>query len=199
MKIAVIHDDANVFRSTPAYARLAAHEVSVAIDASTDPYGMVAQVADCDALVLTQQRVAITRSIVERLPRVKFISQTGAHLSHLDIEACTEHGIVISTGRPGDRGTPYTTTGELAWGLILASLRHIPYEVDQRALHAATRLCRAPRLRNDVRLGGRFDSRVCGRQADQRRESGGDRGALTMFALDVHWQCARPKGIAARA
>ena len=91
------------------------------------------QVAGCDALVLTQQRVPLTRPVIEKLPQLKFISQTGGNVYHLDVPACTEHGIVISAPRhgAGDGKNPYSTTGELAWGLILASLRHIPFEVER--------------------------------------------------------------------
>ncbi|RPI42223.1 MAG: D-2-hydroxyacid dehydrogenase family protein [Betaproteobacteria bacterium] len=131
MKIAVIHDYANVFRTTPAYARLHDHEVTIHTDAYTDPGRVVEQAGDSDALVLTQQRVPIIRQVVERLPRLKFISQTGGNLYHLDIAACTERGILISASGGGESGSPYSTTAELAWGLILASLRHIPYEVER--------------------------------------------------------------------
>ena len=129
MKIAVIHDYADVLRTTPAYARLSGHEVTIHTDAYADPDRVVEQASDSDALLLTQQRVPITRHIVERLPRLKFISQTGGNVYHLDIAACTERGIVISASGGGERGSAYSTTAELAWGLILSSLRHIPYEV----------------------------------------------------------------------
>src|SRR5512139_2270164 len=129
MKIAVIHDYADVFRTTPAYARLHGHEVSVHTDAYIDPNRVVEQVGPADAVVLTQQRVPLTRQVLERLPRLKFISQTGGNVYHLDIAACTERGIVISASGGGERGSPYSSTAELAWGLILASLRHVPYEV----------------------------------------------------------------------
>ncbi|MCC6534736.1 MAG: D-2-hydroxyacid dehydrogenase family protein [Burkholderiales bacterium] len=131
MKIAVIHDYADVFRRTRAFARLQAHEVAVHTDAYTDPGRVVKQVAGCDALLLTQQRVPITRDIVAHLPQLKFIAQTGRNVSHVDVPACTEHGIVISAGADSSGGSAYSTTGELTWGLILAALRHLPYEVER--------------------------------------------------------------------
>jgi len=131
MKIAVIHDYANVFRTTSAYARLGGHEVSIHNDAYSDPGRVVEQVGAADALVLTQQRVPITRQILERLPNLKFISQTGGNVYHLDLAACTERGVVVSASGGGERGSPYSSTAELAWGLILASLRHLPYEVER--------------------------------------------------------------------
>jgi D-3-phosphoglycerate dehydrogenase len=133
MKIAVLHDYADVFRTTRAFPKLKGHEVAVHTDAYTDPARVVEQAAGCEALLLTQQRVPITRSIVERLPNLRFISQTGGNVYHLDIAACTEHGIVVSApSQGGGHGSnPYSTTAELAWGLILASLRHIPFEVER--------------------------------------------------------------------
>jgi D-3-phosphoglycerate dehydrogenase len=129
MKIAVIHDYADVMRTTRAYPRLKDHTVTIHTDAYIDPARVVEQVSGCDAVVLTQQRVRLTREIIERLPDLKFVSQTGRNVYHLDLAACTERGIVVSAGGGGGGG-PYSTTAELAWGLILASLRHIPFEVE---------------------------------------------------------------------
>lgn len=129
MQIAVIHDYADVFRGTRAYPRLKDHEVHIHTDAYTDPARVIEQASGCDALLLTQQRVPLTRQTIERLPGLRFISQTGRNTYHLDIPACTEHGIVVSAGGSSGGGSPYSTTAELTWGMILASLRHLPYEV----------------------------------------------------------------------
>jgi hypothetical protein len=61
MKIAVIHDYADVFQTTRAYQRLRGHEVVVHTDAYTEPARVVEQVAGCEAVLLTQQRVPMTR------------------------------------------------------------------------------------------------------------------------------------------
>lgn len=131
MKIAVLHDYADVFRGTRAYPRLQGHEVVIHTNAYTDPARVIAQVAGCEALLLTQQRVPLTRPILERLPTLRFISQTGRNTNHLDLAACTEHGVVVSAGGSSGGGSPYSTTAELTWALILASLRHLPYEVER--------------------------------------------------------------------
>jgi D-3-phosphoglycerate dehydrogenase len=130
MKIAVLHDYADVFRGTRAYPRLQDHEIHIHTEAYTDPARVVAHVAGCDALLLTQQRVTLTRQIIERLPELRFISQTGRNTYHLDIPACTQHGIVVSAGGSGG-SSPYSTTAELTWGMILAALRHLPEEVER--------------------------------------------------------------------
>ena len=119
MKIAVIHEYADALRKTRAYDKLKCHEVVVHSDAYTDPNRVVEQAAGCDALVLTQQRVPLTRAVIVKLPQLKFISQTGGNVYHLDVPACTEHGIVISAPShgAGNSKNPYSTTGELAEGL----------------------------------------------------------------------------------
>ena len=91
-----------------AYPKLKDHEVRIHTEAYTDPARVVEQVAGADALLLTQQRVPITRQIVEKLPQLKFISQTGRNVSHVDVAACTERGIVISAGGGSGAGTPYS-------------------------------------------------------------------------------------------
>src|SRR6185295_4222305 len=85
MKIAVIHDYAGVFKTTRAYPKLAAHDVRVHTDAYTDPKRVVEQVKGCEALVLTQQRVTVTREVIAQLPELRFIAQTGGNLYHLDV------------------------------------------------------------------------------------------------------------------
>src|SRR5689334_21123944 len=135
MKISVIHDYPDVFRQTRAYQKLKGHDVTIYNDAYTDPAKVVEQAKGCEALLLTQQRVPITRKIVEQIPDLKFISQTGGNVYHLDIAACPERGIVVSAGgHGGGRGTKntYASTGELAWGLMLESMRHLALKVEIR-------------------------------------------------------------------
>ena len=133
MKIAVIHDYADVFRTSSNFSKLAGHDVRIYTNAYTGPARVVEEVKGAEALLITQQRVPITRAIVSQLPDLKFICQTGRNVNHLDVKACTDHGIVISAGRisSGSGGNPYSTTAEIAWGLIISSLRHLPYEIER--------------------------------------------------------------------
>jgi len=130
MKIAVIHDYPGAFLKAPAFGKLKGHDVAVHTEAYNEADRVVEQVAGCEALVLTQQRVRITRELAGRLKGLKLICQTGRNVNHIDVPACTEHGIAISAAGSG-LANPYSNTAELAWGLILAALRHIPYEVER--------------------------------------------------------------------
>ena len=127
MKIAVIDDYQDAFRRLAGFARLQGHEVVVFRDTEKDPAKLAARLADADAVLLTQQRTPFPRAVIEKLPRLKLIAQTGRNTNHIDVAACTEKGIVVAAAASG---TPHATA-ELAWGLILASLRHIPHEVEQ--------------------------------------------------------------------
>lgn len=129
MKIAVIDDYQDAFRTLSVFPRLKDHEVVAFTDPEKDPARIAVRLneAGAEALVLTQQRTGIPRVLIEQLRTLKMISQTGTHTSHIDLAACTEHGIVVSAGGGGNP----SPTAELTWGLILASLRHIPFEAEQ--------------------------------------------------------------------
>jgi len=124
MKIAVADDYQDIFRAAPGYARLAAHEVIVYNEPVKDVPALAGRLQDADIVVLTQQRTRFPRELIELLQKLTFISQTGRNTGHLDVAACTERGIVVSAI---GGGYPHATV-ELTWGLIIAALRHIPYE-----------------------------------------------------------------------
>jgi D-3-phosphoglycerate dehydrogenase len=127
MKIAVIDDYQNAFRTLRCYAKLKGHEVLVYNDTEKDPARLAERLKDAEAVILTQARSAFPRAVIERLPKLRLISQTGRSTGHIDIAACTEHGVVVSAA---GFATPHPTA-ELTWGLILAALRHVPYEVQR--------------------------------------------------------------------
>jgi D-3-phosphoglycerate dehydrogenase / 2-oxoglutarate reductase len=125
MKIAVLDDYQNAFRTLKCYPKLSGHEVVVFTDTETDLGKLAEKLKDADAVVLTQQRSSFPRALIEKLPRLKLIGQTGRAATHVDLDACTEKGIVVSAGGLGNSNN----TAELTWGLILAALRNIPLEV----------------------------------------------------------------------
>src|SRR5688572_23444018 len=128
MKIAVIDDYQDAFRKTKAFGKLKGHDVQVFTDTEKDPEKLAARLKDADAVVLTQQRSPFPRAVIERLPKLKLISQTGRNAYHIDLAACAEKGITVSAG--GGGGGP-NATAELTWALLLAHLRHIPQEVQR--------------------------------------------------------------------
>lgn len=123
MNIAILDDFLGVVPTLGAYRKLAGHRVTVFRDALTDIDQLGRRLGEFEALVLSRERTPITASLLERLPNLRIISQTGV-IPHIDVAACTRRGVLVCTTRTG----PSYTTAELTWGLILASMRHIPQE-----------------------------------------------------------------------
>ncbi len=76
---------------------------------------------DADVLVLIRERTHFPRALLEKLPKLKLISQTGRAGPHIDIEACTRLGIAVAEGV----GSP-VAPAELTWALIMAAMRRLP-------------------------------------------------------------------------
>ena len=125
MKIVIADDYQDCVRRLDAFKQLEGHDVTVYHDTLTDLDGLSERFQDAEALVLIRERTPITAALLERLPNLKVISQTGGGAAHVDMEACRRHGITVMTGT----GSPYAAA-ELTWGLVLAAMRHIPAEVE---------------------------------------------------------------------
>ena len=125
MRVAVIDDYQSAFRQLSNFHKLKDHEVVTFSEPERDMNRLAEKLKDFEAVMLTQQRTWFRRPLIEQLPKLKLISQTGRNANHIDIAACTEKGIVVSAGGGGNP----TPTAELAWGLIIAALRRIPQEV----------------------------------------------------------------------
>lgn len=126
MRVAVLDDYQAAFGRLEAARRLAeaGHEVVTFADSVSGP-ALAGRLSGFDAVVLLQQRTALPREVVDHLDTVRLVSQTGRNTGHLDLAALAERGITVSAGGAGSA----STTAELTWGLILASLRHLPAEV----------------------------------------------------------------------
>ena len=76
---------------------------------------------DADVLVLIRERTHFPRQLLEKLPRLRLIAQTGRVGPHIDVTACTRLGIAVAEGV----GSP-VAPAELTWALIMASMRRLP-------------------------------------------------------------------------
>ena len=128
MRIVIPDDYQDAVRHLTCFETLASHQVTVYHDHTEDIETLATRFQEADALVLIRERTPITEPLLARLPALKLIAQTGRQAPHLDLDACTRHGIVVAFSEGGSN--PYATA-ELTWGLILAARRHIPQEVAQ--------------------------------------------------------------------
>ena len=125
MKIAILDDYQDACRTLDAWTKLAGHDVTVFRDTLKDEDALVARLKDFEALGLIRERTRFTASLLERLPKLRALSQTGKAGAHIDLAACKKLGIAVLEGS----GSPYATS-ELTWGLVLAAMRRIPQEVE---------------------------------------------------------------------
>jgi len=131
MKIAVLDDYSDTFRTFKGSSMLAAHEVVAFHKTETDPRKLGRMLEGFDAVILTLQRSWFNRAIIEQLNTVRLISQVGDKVAHIDVPACTERGIVVSAGAPPGLSAEAAAapTAELTWALVLAAMRNLPDEV----------------------------------------------------------------------
>ena len=79
---------------------------------------------DADVLVLIRERSQFPRQLLEKLPKLKLIAQTGRVGTHVDVTTCTRLGIAVAEGV----STPFAPA-ELTWALILAAMRRLPHYI----------------------------------------------------------------------
>jgi D-3-phosphoglycerate dehydrogenase len=126
MNIAILDDYFDTIRTLPSFAMLAGHGVTIWNDHVQDDGVLAERLKDTDILVLIRERTKIGARLLERLPRLKLISQRSVY-PHIDVDACARLGIVVSSSQ--HPGTPCYAAAELTWALILAAMRDIPRQV----------------------------------------------------------------------
>jgi len=126
MKITILDDYHDTVRTLPCFRKLDGHEVTIWNDHVQDTDALAERLADTEALVLIRERTKIRTPLLERLPKLKLISQRSVY-PHIDIDTCTRRGVIVSSSQHAD--TPSYGTAELTWGLLLAAMRRIPQEM----------------------------------------------------------------------
>lgn len=124
-RIAILDDYQNVATQFADWSQIRKHaDVTVFNDHVSDQQTLVERLRPFDALCVMRERTPLPRSILERLPNLRFIASTGARNAAIDLAAARELGIQISSTSANGSGAP-----ELTWALILAAARRIPREV----------------------------------------------------------------------
>ncbi len=126
MNVAILDDWFDTLRTLPSFARLDGHRVTVFTDHVTDAGALAERLADAEALVLIRERTPVRAPLLERLPRLRLISQRSVY-PHIDVDACTRLGITVCSDL--HPGSPSYATAELTWALVLAAMRQIPRQV----------------------------------------------------------------------
>jgi D-3-phosphoglycerate dehydrogenase / 2-oxoglutarate reductase len=126
MKISILDDYFDTLRTLVCFGKLAGHDVEIWNDHVQDVDALAGRLSETEALVLIRERTQIRAPLLERLPKLKLISQRSVY-PHIDIDACTRRGVIVSSNQHS--GTPSYAAAELTWGLLLAAMRSIPQQM----------------------------------------------------------------------
>jgi D-3-phosphoglycerate dehydrogenase / 2-oxoglutarate reductase len=126
MKVSILDDYFDTLRTLPCFAKLAGHDVEIWNDHVEDITRLAERLRDTEVLVLIRERTKILAPLLELLPKLKLISQRSVY-PHIDVDACTRLGIVVSSSQ--HPGVPSYATAELTFALILTAMRQIPQQM----------------------------------------------------------------------
>jgi phosphoglycerate dehydrogenase-like enzyme len=119
MRVAVLDDTHGAYEHTEGIRRLRERaEVRI----FTGPFGEPSTLRGFDALIANRERTRFTRSLLEQLPDLRVIAQTGNHAYHIDLAAAAQRDVIIAKAAGGFS----TGAAELAIGLAISLMRGIP-------------------------------------------------------------------------
>ena len=121
MNIIILDDYQDAVRKLRCAARLEPYNAKVFTNTVKGIGQLAVRLRDAEVLVLIRERTHFPRALLEKLPRLRLIVQTGRVGSHIDIETCTRLGIAVAEGT----GSP-VAAAELTWALIMAAMRRLP-------------------------------------------------------------------------
>lgn len=123
IKVAVLDDWQEVAHGSADWSALQARaEITFFSEAFASEDDAAVALADFDIVLSMRERTPFPRSLIERMRRLRMLGITGARNLSLDLEACTERGVVVCSTAAGSGAS----TAELALGLLLSVARAIP-------------------------------------------------------------------------
>src|SRR5262245_62992471 len=121
MNIIILDDYQDAVRKLRCASRLEPYNAKVHTNTVKGIGQLSVRLRDADILVTIRERTHFPRQLLEKLPRLKLIAQTGRVGPHIDVETCTRLGIAVAEGA----GSP-VAAAELTWALVMAAMRRLP-------------------------------------------------------------------------
>jgi D-3-phosphoglycerate dehydrogenase len=121
MNIVILDDYQDAVRKLRCADKLADYSAKVYTNSVKGVGQLSVRLKDADVIVPIRERTQFPAQLLEKLPKLKLISQTGKVSGHIDVEACTRLGIAVAEGK----GSP-VAPAELTWALIMAAMRRLP-------------------------------------------------------------------------
>jgi D-3-phosphoglycerate dehydrogenase / 2-oxoglutarate reductase len=127
LKIVIPDDYQDKVHELSCFSLIKSHDVTRYREPAHDIDQLVERLQDADVIVAIRERVAFSRALIERLPKLKLIALVGRGAGTIDFAACTEHGVMVTTGESNSPHAP----AELTIALIVASRRNIALEAER--------------------------------------------------------------------
>lgn len=125
MRITILDDYQNAVRELKCFDLLQNQNVEILNFTEKDINVLADTLKNTVILVLIRERTEISAELLNKLPNLKLISQTGKISNHLDLNACTNHKVAVAEGV----GSPIAPA-ELAWALLMNTVRQIPQAIE---------------------------------------------------------------------
>jgi phosphoglycerate dehydrogenase-like enzyme len=130
-KVAVMDDYANLALSLADWSRVKTRADITVFDHHLSEEDAVEALRPFDVVCTLRERMAFTRSLIERLPNLKLMTIVGMSLANLDMSAASEHGVLVV--HPNFENPKFAASGtgavpELAWGLLITTVRSLAEE-----------------------------------------------------------------------
>ena len=129
-KVAILDDYARAALDVADWSPVQAKAEVTVFDRHLSEDEAVEALQPFDVLCTVRERMALPRTLIERLPNLKLITIIGMSLPNLDLDAATDYGVRVAHvnyANPAFRGIS-NATPELAWGLMIATVRNLAEE-----------------------------------------------------------------------
>ena len=125
MKITILDDYQDVVKDLHCFDAIKEYNVQIIHSPEKDVNKLAELLADTEILVLIRERTSISIELLEKLPNLKLISQTGKISNHLNLTNCTNYNVAVAEGI----GSPIAPA-ELTWNLIMNTVRQLPQAIE---------------------------------------------------------------------
>jgi D-3-phosphoglycerate dehydrogenase / 2-oxoglutarate reductase len=106
---------------------LANHDITCYREPAASFDELVERLRPAETIVAIRERVLFSRALIERLRNLRLIALVGRNATTIDYQACTEHGVMVATGKSNSPTAP----AELTVALMLASRRNVVIEAER--------------------------------------------------------------------
>ena len=127
MRIVVLDDFHHTYETSAGIARLREiADVTIFTEPSNSQSKLIERLRDVPIVIANRERTWFSADLIQALPKLELLCNTGGHIYHVDLSAATEAGVAIVLAYSTDPATVGLSTAELTMALMMAIMRQIP-------------------------------------------------------------------------